>query len=894
MKLALPLLLAVPALAAAQKTAPQPTPPAPKQTPPAPTAPALPPYDSLLGNLTARNVGPTTVAGRVTDIAVYEKEPRIFYVAAAAGGVWKTENSGITFTPVFQKEATSNIGAIAVCQSDPKIVWVGTGEATSRNSAGWGNGIYKSTDGGSTWTNMGLQNCTHFSKILIDPENPNVVYGGGLGNLWGYNADRGLYKTTDGGKTWTKSLYVDDKTGVADVEMDPKNHNVLLCAMWEKLRMPYNFISGGPGSGLYRSTDAGRSWHKVFKGLPKGTLGRIGLNYFRKDPRIVVASVEAPELQRGIFRSEDGGESWKKISGLDPRPFYFSIPRQDPNDINRIYVPYVEIQYSDDMGKTFKPFPTSVHVDHHAFWIDPNDSNHILIGEDGGVGQTRDRGAKWQHFHNLPIGQFYIVTYDMRRPYFVYGGLQDNGCWGGPTQTTHGGVTYQDFYNLGGGDGFHVEVDPNDWTTVYSESQGGAIMRYDQKYGGIRFIQPRPAKGEKYRMNWNTPFVLSHWNSRTIYFGANKLLKSVDRGDHWAAISPDLTYNNPAWEKPGQGSVSPEDTGAETYDTIITIGESPIKQGTIWVGTDDGRIQLTQDEGVHWTDVTPPTSQVPANTWVSRVTPSRYVEGRAYATFDAHRSNDYNTYVFVTEDFGKTWTKLNGNLPDNDPCYVIKEGLKNPDLLFLGTEHALFVSFDRGQSWSRYQTGDWPTVPVYDLTIQPQDEDLVIGTHGRSIWTMHIEPLEELTKDNLQQDVVLTRPNDVYLFGRVDTYDWNGDDVWMSANTQPGTMFAYYLRKDMSGDAKITVSDASGENRVVSLTGPTKAGLNTVNWKVARLLRPGDYRVDLNVGGKDYYQDLHVEEVTDEQNLSAPRMEPGVTNAQDEPKVKDADETVKH
>jgi photosystem II stability/assembly factor-like uncharacterized protein len=718
---------------------------------------------------------------------------------------------------------------------------------------------------------MGLRSTYSFTKVVIDPKDKNIVYAGALGQTWGYNQDRGVYKTTDGGKTWQKSLFVDDKTGVADLVMNPSNHHELLAAMWQHIRLPYSFLSGGPGSGLYRSTDGGASWHQVHKGLPSTTLGRIGLSYFRKDPHIVLATVEAKDVG-GLYRSTDGGETWAKISSLNPRPFYFSLPRQDPQEINRIYEPSMTVHVSENMGKSFDDLPSSVHVDHHAFWIDPADTNHILIGEDGGVAQTRDRGKTWEHLNSMRIGQFYAATFDMRKPYWVYGGLQDNGCWAGPTQTLHGGVSFWDFYNVNGGDGFHVQVDPNDWTTVYSESQGGALERLDQKYGGSKFIGPRAPKGEKYRMNWSTPFILSAWNSRTIYFGGNKMHKSVDRGDHWVTISPDLSRNNPAWQKPGEGSVSPEDTGAEAYDTIIAIGESPLKEGLLWVGTDDGLVQLTQDDGAHWTNVTGNIKGLPNNTWVSRVIASRFVEGRAYATFDGHRNNDYKTYVYVTEDYGKTWAKLNANLPANEPCYVIKEGLKNPSLLMLGTEFSLYFSFDRGQSWTKFQAANWPTVPVHDLEIQPQSEDLIIATHGRSLWILHINGLDELTPENLQKDVYLAKPNNVYEFGNVTPRMDEGDRFWSSSNTQPGTSFFYYLRADGKGNGQIKVTDAASSRTIENFDAPLKAGLNAVSWMTPRRLAPGDYRVTLSIAGKDYTTSLRVEEVTDQQTSSPPRV----------------------
>lgn len=822
---------------------------------------AAPDVASIINPLPPRCVGPTTMGGRVTDIAVYEAEPRIFYVASAAGGLFKTINGGITFAPVYDKGPTAALGAVAVCQTNPDIVYLGTGEGTSRNSTSWGDGVYKTTDGGKTWASLGLADTKHISRIVIDPKDPNVVYVGALGHLWGENEDRGVFKTTDGGKSWQKVLYVDKRTGIADLVMDPKNPKTLLAACWERMRYPWNWISGGPGSALMKTTDGGKTWKKITKGIPEGNLGRIGLNYFRKNPKIVIATIEN-KGGGGFYRSTDGGDSWAKVSNQNPRPFYFSIPRQDPSDENRIYIPGVQILFSDDAGKTFRNFPSSVHVDHHAFWINPNDSNHIIIGEDGGLGQTRDKGAKWQMLNGLAIGQFYAATFDMRKPYWVYGGLQDNGCWGGPTQTLRGGIGWYDYYNVGGGDGFYVQVDPEDWTTLYSESQGGAISRINQLTGEQKFIQPRAAQGEpRLRFNWNSPIMLSPHNSKTVYFAGNRLFKSVNRGDNWKAISPDLTTNDPNKQKPGDGSVSPENTGAEAHCTIVTISESPRKQGLLWVGTDDGLVHVSQDDGTTWTNVTPPDAT--RDMWCTRVVASRYVEGRAYATFDGHRRDDYNPYVFVTEDFGKTWTKLTNGLPVNHTVHVVREGLRNENLLFLGTEQGLWVSLDRGQNWTQYKGGDWPTVPVNDIVLHPRDGEAVIATHGRSIWTMPVSALEDMTAENLAKDVVLTKPNPVYLLGRVTVGDWSGDQDLIFRNTQPGTNVMFYSKAD-AGDAKVVVSDAEG-NTVADLSATAKKGLNVVNWNAGRSrrrLQTGDYRVTLTVGGKDYVTSVRVEDIS--------------------------------
>lgn len=871
------------------------------------------------------------MGGRIMDLAVFEKEPRIFYVATASGGLWKTSNAGVTLSPVFDRENSVSLGAVTVSQSNPDVVWVGTGEGSSRNSTAWGDGVYRSTDGGKTWQHMGLTETRHITTILIDPKNENVVYVGALGRLWGPSEERGVYKTTDGGKTWNRVLYVNELTGVADLVMDPKNPRILLAAMWERLRKPYDWKSGGEGSGLYRSTDAGRSWKKIEKGLPPSPLGRIGLDHYRKDPRILIATVEytpprqpqpvapttPPEAaagrapaaagQRppgqaaggqggaprppqvttnteipnirfnggGVFRSKDGGASWEKVNNLNPRPFYFSTPRQDPNDEKRMYVLAVSLHVSEDTGATFRAMRANIHADNHEMWINPANSHHMIIGNDGGVYETHDRGETWRHLNSMALGQFYAVAFDFRKPYWVYGGLQDNGSWGQPTQASRAGLSWWDAVGVGGGDGFHVQVDPNDWSTLYSESQGGAVSRWDLKTGAARSIRPRGADGERLRFNWSTPIVLSPHNSPTVYVGANKLFRSVNRGDSWVAISPDLTTNDPAKQRPGVNSVTPEDTGAERHCTIVTISESPLQPGVIYVGTDDGLVHVTRDGGKSWTNLTANLKGLPANTWCSRVTASKHFPGRVYATFDGHRSNDFKPYVFVSEDYGATWTSLAAGLPDYDCLYVIKEGERNPDLLILGSEMSLRFSLDRGKTWSRYRTG-FPTVAVHDVAIHPRDLDLVVGTHGRSIWTVDVSALEQLTSERLaSQEPFLAQPKAVLNMGWVPREPWDGDAVASVPNTQPGTTIYYYLPKDVAAEPTVTITPAGG-GQGVTVRGPTvregatlrtqplgkTAGLHGAVWNGRfgqRVAAPGDYRVVLRVDGKEYVTSVKVE-----------------------------------
>lgn len=817
--------------------------------------------DSILEGLQPRALGPTVFGGRVSNIAVVESDPRIFYVAAASGGLWRTTSGGTSFEPIFDRENTVALGAVRVHPQNPDIIWVGTGEQNNRNSSSWGDGVYKSTDGGDTWTHMGLRDSKHISSMLLHPTNPDIVYVGALGHLWGENDERGLYKTTDGGQTWERILFVDSKTGVIDMVMDPRDPNKFVVAMYERMRYPYRWESGGPGSGLYKTEDGGQTWTRP-TGLPDTDIGRIGLNVFLGNPDVLVATVENRE-EGGVYKSRDNGASWERINRLNPRPFYFSKLAVDPNDENRMYVLGIQFHFSDDAGETFRNMTMAIHVDHHAIWINPNDSNHIIIGNDGGIAQTRDRGLTWEFNNSIPIGQYYAIGFDMRKPYYVYGGLQDNGSWGGPTQHNRGSVIYSDWYLLSGGDGFYVEVDPTDWRIVYSESQGGALRRLNQQTGEVRGIRPQPPQGERYRFNWNSPVQISPHNNRTIYFGGNKLFKSTDRGDNWTEISEDLSYAEPEKMNP-RGGVTPEDTGAERYGTITTLAESPVARGLIWVGTDDGRLWYTRDDGTNWTEVTENLPNVPMYTYVSRVHPSAHVEGRCYVTLDGHRNNDYKPYVFVTEDFGATWTDLANGLMDNESSYVIREGVQNPNFLVLGTELSLYMSLDRGASWTRYRTADYPTVRVDDIKIHPRELDIIVGTHGRSIYIIPGAPMEQLTPDALESPMFLCKPTNVYLLGFRPGSWFEGDRIWRSPNTQPAGYIYYHLREEQSGRAEVEILNAEG-TRVAELNGNTDAGLNMIRWVPTgrNAVPPGTYTVKLTVGDLTSETTITVEDVSD-------------------------------
>lgn len=815
----------------------------------------------LLQALTPRSLGPVNMGGRVSEIAVYDKDPRIFYVASASGGLWKTTGGGVKFKPVFQYESASALGAVTVDQENPDRVWVGTGEQNSRNSSSWGAGVFKSEDGGKTWSFMGLEKTHHISKIAFHPKDKNVVYVAAMGQLWGPSTERGVFKTTDGGKTWNKIHYINDMTGTIDMIMDPRNPDTLIIAQWQKKRTAYSFASGGPGSGVYKTTDGGKNWKKLTKGLPDSEMGRVGLTQFRKNPNVLIASVESKE-NRGIYKSTDLGESWTFLNNLNPRPFYFSVPRIDPVDESRVYVPGTNFHFSEDGGKSFKVMNIDIHVDYHAMWINPQDNNHMMTGNDGGIAVTRDRGATWEHLDNMVIGQPYAIAVDMRRPYWVYGGFQDNGTWGIPSQSERGNVTMADARFFNGGDGFYVQVDPTDWRTVYAESQGGAIARHNMQTGEQRFIRPRAPQGETYRFNWNTPFILSPHNPQTLWLGGNKLFKSVNRGDTWTEASPDLTTNNPEKLKPG-GGVSPESTGAEMHCTIITISESPRKADVVWVGTDDGNIQLTQDGGKNWEKITIP--DVPAGTWVSRVVASNHNLNRAYVAFDGHRSADFNSYLFMTDDMGKTWKKLSGALGENEVVYSVCEGRVNPDLLFAGTEMGLWVSLDRGSNWTKVnKQAGFPTVRVDDMLIHPTEADLVIATHGRSFWTIPVSALEQITRANMEKDVFLCQPTDAYTFGKIFDGWFEGDRILATPNTQPGTTIYYYLKEATEEKVEVNIKTVDGQS-LGRLAGKGAKGLNSVFWRPrgnrGATLATGTYLVELTVGEKTFtttvrYEDL--------------------------------------
>jgi photosystem II stability/assembly factor-like uncharacterized protein len=814
----------------------------------APTTSA-PDYNAIFKGLKFREIGPAAMGGRVDDFAVVESNPDIIYVGTASGGVLKSVNGGTTFDPIFDDQQNSTIGDITVAPSDPSIVWVGTGESNNRQSSSWGNGVYKSTDAGTTWQHMGLPNTRHIGRIVISSADPNVVYVAAAGSLWGPSKDRGVYKTTDGGATWKQVLFVNEDTGVNDIAMDPESPGTLIAAAYQRRRTVFGFSGSGPSAGLYKTTDGGANWKKLEKGLPwdpdakkpaadsadktapeeKNEIGRIGVNFYRRNPNVVYALVE--HAQGGVFRSDDRGQTWTRMSDTNPRGSYYSQIVIDPSNDQRIWVLGAQMYVSDDGGRTFKTnVVQKIHGDYHAMWIDPSNSNHRLTGSDGGIHISNDRGRTWDFVNTVPLGQFYEIGLDMQRPYRICGGLQDNNAWCGPSMSfDQRGIANSDWITVGGGDGFYAQIDPTDPNIVYAESQDGNVLRRNMATHESKSIRPIAPEGERYRFQWNSPIVISAFDPKTIYYGGNYVFKSTNRGDDWTRVSPDLTNNQERDKQPIMGKVPDKYTmsrhdGVQAWPAITTIAESTMNKDLLWAGTDDGNLQVTRDGGKTWKNVSPLKS-----VYVSRVIASRFNEGTAYATFDGHRSNDMTIQVFKTTDYGATWTPIkNGITDDGDVVNVIREHHKNPNLLFLGTEHALYMSSNGGARWFRVKM-NLPTVPVDDIAIHPRENDLVLGTHGRSIWIFDdAGPLEQWNDSIASEDLHLfdLRPATAW---RISNRSGNtGHKFFLGPNPPAGALVTYYL-KSKAEKVKVAVSDKDGK-LVREVDGTGDAGLNRVNW----------------------------------------------------------------
>ncbi len=995
--------------------------------------------DPLFGAFRFRSIGPASMGGRIDDIAVSESDPNIIYIGYAVGGVFKSENNGTTFEPVFTTYTTASIGDIAIHPTNPNVVYVGTGEANNRQTSSFGDGIYKTTDGGKTFTNVGLRETQTIARIVIDPKSPDTVYVASPGHLFGPGPDRGVYKTTDGGKSWNKVKFIDDDTGFTDIALDPSNSSVIYAASHQRRRSGCCFNGGGPGSGIWKSTDAGKTWTRLLgAGLLPGTYGRIALDVSRSNPNVVYAQIEAGEsgtpaplagagpqpaaateatppgaaavpppqpqgsgggegrgrgqqapstspgqappaqapaafgggrggydwcnnggpgrgfggrgggetattqtppkldpTRGGVLRSEDKGRTWTLVSNCNARPMYFSQLRVDPANDKTIYVAGLPIAKSLDGGRTFATLDNAGghespgHVDQHAIWIDPKNPKHLMIGNDGGLDVSWDQGRTWDYVNTMATGLAYVVTADMRRPYYVYIGLQDNGSWGGPSAVrARGGIMNSDWFGIGGGDGFYTAVDPTDYNIVYSESQDGNTNRYDLRLGRGQSIRPRTAAGrggrgggggrggateatpaaetpqppvqaggfgagafgapnvinmmtssEPLRFNWNTPVVLSPHNPSIVWLGGNRLFKSYNRGDTWVA-SPDLTKQIDRSKVtlmgvPGDRMQLSKNDGVVSYSTIITISESPVMPGVVWAGTDDGNLQVSRDGGQTFTEVGKNLTGLPANHqyWISRVDASHFDPAVAYVSVDGHRSDDLKPYVYVTRDYGATFQSLSGDLPAYGNVQVIREDPKNKNLLYVGTEFGLYASIDGGRHWQKFSSS-YPTVRTDDILVHPRDNDLIVATHGRSVWIADdISPLQQLTPDVQSQDAYLfdIRPPVAWLNDQQHGQQVGGQRVFVGENAPRGAAINYYLKSAVPGDVKITIADFEGKP-VRTLDGTKHAGINRVLWNLAPTapqggggrggfggggrggfvasVEPGTYLVTLEAGGK--------------------------------------------
>ena len=827
-----------------------------------------------LGMMEARQIGPAVMGGRITAIDVVTKDPRTIYVGAAGGGIWKSTTGGTLFKSIFDKYNQS-VGAITIDQSNPDIIWCGTGESNMRNSVSIGSGLYKSTDAGENWVKIGLDSSEHISRIAINPKNHDEVYVAVPGPLWSDSKNRGLYKTTDGGKTWNNILYINEKTGCAEVLVNPQNPDIIYATTWEFRRKPYSFSSGGKGSAVYKSTDGGKTWNKLTKGLPVTEFGRVALTLAPSKPDNLFAIVEAKKTV--LYLSTDGGASWTEQgsnNNVEGRPFYFSVIAVDPTDPMRVYRPAWSLSISEDGGKSFKEGGYQggwVHSDHHALWINPNNPSHLLLGTDGGVYMSMDKGNNWFFLNSIPVSMFYHVETDDATPYNVYGGLQDNGSWMTASQSI-GGIDNGDWVNVGFGDGFWTQPDPSDKDVIYSEYQGGHAFRMNKKTNEYLDIQPQPLAGEsKLRFNWNTPIYIGA-SSKKLYMGSQYLHRSSNQGRTWERISPDLTTNDPIKQKQEEsGGVTTDNSSAENHCTIFTIAESTLDANMIWVGTDDGNLQLSTDGGKKWTKVNRYVTGMPAQSWVSSIEPSKFDKNVVYVTFENHMYGDMNTYCYRSGDLGRTWKQLNSVDLHAGYAHKIKEDIVNKNLLFLGAEFGLYVSIDGGDSWAQ-MNAKIPNCAVRDIQIDEKTNDLVLATHGRGILIVDdISPIRQLTTEVLEAELTIlkSRPTPVT------NGHWGGAYPTAGSFTGPNSpedcRIIYYLKDRITtGDLKIEMFDKDGKS-LGTVPATKRKGINKISWsmrtkppRVAKgvradgagffgpLVEPGTYTVKITKGDKTF------------------------------------------
>ena len=878
-----------------------------------PTAAATPVQltDVLCKGLKARSIGPAVMGGRVSDIALDLHNPAAFYVGLATGGLFKTNNNGVTFDPIFDKQSLLSIGAVAVAPSNSDVVWVGTGEGNDRNSSEWGDGVYRSTDGGGTWTNVGLKESRAIPRLVVHPTKPEIAYVAALGSLWKDGGDRGLFKTTDGGKTWKLVLHApapnDARTGCGDVALDPSNPEIVYATLYARQRTPWSFAYGITASngvdvgGIYKSADGGATWKKCADGLP-GQTGRIGLSVSASKPKVVMAVVQSDEggatdiktihsRSGGVFRSEDGGEKWTRMSDIDPRPFYFSQIRIDPANDQRVYVLGMAVLVSDDAGKNFREdLSGKVHPDCHALVIQPGsvpvpnpvkpeDKNkppkppvceRLLLGTDGGVYQSYAAGKTWEHLNRIPAGEFYRITLDDSQPYYrVAGGLQDNESFAGPSQVpSKEGIRNSDWLALSGGDGFYVVFDSADRDIFYAESQEGFVHRFNSRTGELRELRPEPAEGqERYRFHWNAPLIGSRHKPGVLYLAGNRVFRLTNQGEHFQLISPDLTRNDPA-------RINTTGSGAENFSVIYSLAESPVKAGLLWAGTDDGRLWVTENDGGNWTELTANVPEPTRGQWIVRVEPGAKDSKVAYLVTNAYRSRDDRPTILRTADLGKTWQSVVGaGLPPNDPVEVVREDPVNSNLLYAGTHFGLFVSLDQGARWVRI--GALPNVRVDDLQIHPRTSDLAIATHGRSIYILDdTRAFRELTPEIMAKPAHLFTVEPVfgrYLLGGF--ADNNGKGDYRGENPPEGALFTFWIREFTGEEAKLAITNSAGQP-VANLKSAGAPGLNRLNWDLRptedvlikyggddpkKFVPTGDYTAELSLGNDKVKQTFHVE-----------------------------------
>lgn len=851
------------------------------------------PFEKAFERLEWRSIGPAIMGGRIADLEGVPGNPNLVYVATASGGLWKTVNGGVTWKAIFERQGTISLGDVALAPSNPDVVWVGTGESKTRNSVSFGDGVYKSTDAGKTWQHMGLRDTERISAIAIHPQNPDIVYVGALGHAFGPNENRGVFLTTDGGKTWTRTLYIDKEHGVSDLEMDSTNPNILYAGMWSFERKPWTHRSGSDKGGLFKSIDGGRTWARLTNGLPK-LIGRIGVRAAPSNPNVVYAIVEAKEGT--LYRSDDRGETFKQVSknaAIVSRGFYYTRVRVNPTNENHVYAVASTLFESIDGGKSFRSITGRTHIDFHAFWQDPKDPKRIWQGNDGGIAVTYDGAETWEPVYNIPLAQFYHVHADNRSPfYYVMGGLQDNGAWTGPSRTREpAGIMNDDWRMVSFGDGFSVINSPDDPDLYISESQGGNILRTDFRAREQQAINPwgrgsggGAAAGEKFRFNWNSPMALSAHDKNTLYFGGNVVFRSPDFGKTWEQISQDLTTNDPEKLKDAGGPVSFENTTAEYYSTITSLAESPIQKGQIWAGTDDGNLQLTTDGGKNWTNLIRNVRGVAANSPVSHVEPSRTNAQIGYISFDRHMFDDFRPYIFKTSDGGKSWTAIAGNLPPKAYVQVVREDPKNTNLIYAGTELGLFASYTGGREWISLNLKNLPNVSVHDIVVHQRENDLILATHGRGIFIYDdVTPIQRMTPAILNSDAHLFPIRPALRFATRFTRYGIGDKEFTGPNPPYGALITYYL-KDKADDKttfKIQVFDQGGK-LVQELERPAKdKGLNRATWNLrfggaevrsppsaeetaftgpprGPQVLPGTYTVRLTTGDKSFEQPVEV------------------------------------